>query len=546
MIIMKRRYPNKRALQTGRWLRIACVVFALLFILQGYLVMSGVLPQTRYMGEAVFFALVGSGVLLAAYSVLSRNNSRPIAFARIIGLELVAVGLIITSTGFGSLLSLSLILLLFEAYRIYSLRGLMVSATILTISIILDIYRALELGLPNISDTIVVVLALIAITVVSAAILRIQSVRQAVLEKSRAQADLERYRVSTLMNNLAQGVLSVDSRGIVRMYNAAALSILDTNGSLNGHHIDEVFKVRDEHGKRLHMFSLMKKSKYTEVYDDLFYRYSDDIARLEVSVTPIRVGKHHSRLDIDQGFILLLRDITKQKNLDEERDEFISVVSHELRTPLTIAEGTLSNIEAMYQKGMASPERIRPALEAAHEQMVFLSKMVNDLSTLSRAERGVADEAETIDVSELLRALYAEYTPSAKAAGLALDLDVPHRVGKVHVSRLYLTELLQNFITNAIKYTKEGSVKLVAARTHDTVTISIVDTGIGISKGDKEKIFDKFYRSEDYRTRETRGTGLGLYVAIKLASKLGTKIDLKSRLNHGSTFSISLKITDQE
>lgn len=521
-------------------------MFALLFILQGYLVMSDVLPQTRYMGDGMFFALVGCGVLLAIYSAFSHHTSKPLAFAQVLGLELVAIGLIVTSTGFGSLLSLSLILLLFEAYRVYSLRGLMVSATILTLGIILDIYRALELGLPNVSDAIVVVLALIAITVVSAAILRIQSVRQAVLEKSRAQADLERYRVSTLMNNLAQGVLSVDSRGIVRMYNAAALSILDTNGSLNGHHIDEVFKVRDEAGKRLHIFSLMKKSKYTEVYDDLFYRYADDTARLEISVTPIRVGKHHSRLDIDQGFILLLRDITKQKNLDEERDEFISVVSHELRTPLTIAEGTLSNIEVMYQKGMASPERIRPALEAAHEQMVFLSKMVNDLSTLSRAERGVADEVELIDVSELLHALYTEYIPSATAAGLTLDLDVPHRLGKVRVSRLYLTELLQNFMTNALKYTNDGGVKLVVSRTHDTLTISVVDTGIGISKGDKEKIFDKFYRSEDYRTRETRGTGLGLYVAMKLADKLGTNITLKSRLNHGSTFSIALKVADQE
>lgn len=541
---MKRRYPNRRTLQTGRWLRIACVVFGLLFILQGYLVMSDVLPQTRYMGDGVFFALVGCGVLLAGYSVFSPNTSKLVALAKVIGLELVAIGLIVTSAGFGSLLSLSLILLLFEAYRVYSLRGLMVSATILMLGIIFDIYRALDLGLPNVSDTIVVVLALIAITVVSAAILRIQSVRQAVLEKSRAQADLERYRVSTLMNNLAQGVLSVDSRGIVRMYNAAALSILDTNGSLNGHHIDEVFKVRDEHGKRLHIFPLMKKSKHTEVHDDLFYRYSDDIARIEVSITPIRVGKHHSRLDIDQGFILLLRDITKQKNLDEERDEFISVVSHELRTPLTIAEGTLSNIEAMYDKGIASPERIRPALEAAHEQMVFLSKMVNDLSTLSRAERGVADETELINISDLLHSLYAEYLPSATAAGLALDLDTPHNIGEVHVSRLYLTELLQNFITNAVKYTKEGGVKLVASRTRDTITISIVDTGIGIGKGDREKIFDKFYRSEDYRTRETRGTGLGLYVAIKLASKLGTKIELKSRLNHGSTFSISLKAID--
>lgn len=539
---MTRKYQNRRALRTGKWLRVACVVFALLFMLQGYLVMTGILPQMRYMGSGVFFLLVLCGAILAGYSILSHEKDPRVLLARTVALEIVAIGLVVTSSGFGSLLSLALILLLYEGYRVYGIKGLILTATVLTLGIIFDIYRAIELRLPNISDIIIVVLALIAITVVVSAILRIQGVRQAVLEHSKAQAELERYRVSTLMNNLAQGVLSVDSHGIVRMYNAAALGILDTNGSPSGHHIDEIFKVRDEEGRRIHIFPLMKKSKHTVVYDDLFYKYSDDVVRLEVSITPIRVGKHHARLDIDQGFILLLRDITKQKNLDEERDEFISVVSHELRTPLTIAEGALSNIEAMYDKGYDSPDRIRPALKAAHEQMVFLSRMVNDLSTLSRAERGVADEREPIDLSELLIGLYHEYNESAHTAGLHFNLDAPQQLGTVLASRLYLSELLQNFLTNAIKYTKEGSVTLHASVAHGKVTLAVTDTGIGISKADKEKVFDKFYRSEDYRTRETRGTGLGLHVAKKLATKLGTVIELKSRLNHGSTFSITLPL----
>lgn len=405
-------------------------------------------------------------------------------------------------------------------------------------------------GLPKVhymSDAVLVsflVLVIVVVGVMWRTIIHAQQVRQKALEKSRAQADLEKDRIATLMNNLAQGVLSVDSKGIVRMYNAAALNILDTNGSLNGHHIDEVFKVRDERGKRLNLLSLIKDISHTKTMDYLYYHYADDVARLEVTATPIQAGKKHSRLDIDQGFILILRDITKQKNLDEERDEFISVVSHELRTPLTIAEGTLSNIEAMYKKGISAPERLQPALKAAHEQIVFLSKMVNDLSTLSRAERGIADAAELIDINELMHGLYTEYLPSATEAKLKLDLDVPHNIGSVHASRLYLAELLQNFITNAIKYTASGSVKLVATRQKDVITLSVIDTGIGISKADKKSIFDKFYRSEDYRTRETRGTGLGLYVALKLAAKLGTTIDLKSRLNHGSTFSIRLKATD--
>jgi signal transduction histidine kinase len=102
-----------------------------------------------------------------------------------------------------------------------------------------------------------------------------------------------------------------------------------------------------------------------------------------------------------------------------------------------------------------------------------------------------------------------------------------------------------NFITNSLKYTKEGEITLHVARKDGVVTFEVKDTGIGISKTDQAKIFNKFYRSEDYRTRETGGTGLGLYVAAKLAKKLGTKIELTSRLNHGSSFSFKLPADDK-
>jgi signal transduction histidine kinase len=244
--------------------------------------------------------------------------------------------------------------------------------------------------------------------------------------------------------------------------------------------------------------------------------------------------------------VLILRDITKAKSLEEERDEFISVVSPELRTPITIAEGTISNVRLMAERSMTPPGTLERSLADAHEQILFLARMVNDLSTLSRAERGVADTPEQINIKEMLDSLYGEYAPEAKKKQLRFDLDTSGKLGTVTASHLYLRELLQNFITNAIKYTKEGSVTLRAERDGQTVRFEVSDTGIGISKSDQVKIFNKFYRSEDYRTRETGGTGLGLYVAFKLSKKLNTKIDVKSRLNHGSSFSFSLSADNDQ
>ena len=135
-----------------------------------------------------------------------------------------------------------------------------------------------------------------------------------------------------------------------------------------------------------------------------------------------------------------------------------------------------------------------------------------------------------------------EYAPQAAEKGLAFNLDIGSSLGEVKASSLYLQELLQNFITNAIRYTPKGSVTISIKKQKDgQIKFKVKDTGIGIGKADLGKIFDKFYRAEDYRTRETSGSGLGLYVAAKLARKLNCKIEVQSRLNHGSTFSFSLK-----
>ena len=105
---------------------------------------------------------------------------------------------------------------------------------------------------------------------------------------------------------------------------------------------------------------------------------------------------------------MILRDITKQKSLEEERDEFISVVSHELRTPLTIAEGSLSNLQIMMNREEISRDRLTENVVLSHNQVLYLAKMVNDLSTLSRAERGTADATEEIDVAAMIHDLYSE------------------------------------------------------------------------------------------------------------------------------------------
>lgn len=535
---------NTREGRTGLWMRVAAIIFPSLFVVQGLLVAFGVIDMGRYVNHTVFVVASIAFMGLAIASVLTPVSWRAGLYMRTWLFSFVGLILTMVTTGFATPLAVGLILMLYDAYRLLGVKGLLVSTLMMAVAIGIDIYRGLLIGDTFPVYPMLVAVGVLVVTGVILMILRVQHIRQSALEKSMSQAQLERDRINTLMNNLAQGVLSVDNKGIIRTYNAATLNILDTNESLIGKHIDEVLDVKNEEGKRVQLFSLMRREKRYLQRDDLYYHYSDDVVRIEIVVTPIRSSGLQREIDIDKGFLLLLRDITKQKNLDDERDEFISVVSHELRTPITITEGTLSNIRAIIEKGTMSKEKVEPALQAAHEQIIFLAKMVNDLSTLSRADRGLADTPENIDINELLTSLYNEYSDQVASHSLNFNLDVQHKIGEVHASRLYLAELLQNLITNAIKYTTKGSVTIRAKKVAGRVTISIVDTGIGISKADQKKIYDKFYRSEDYRTRETRGTGLGLYVASKLARKIDTSIKLKSRLNYGSEFSFTLPLID--
>jgi signal transduction histidine kinase len=165
--------------------------------------------------------------------------------------------------------------------------------------------------------------------------------------------------------------------------------------------------------------------------------------------------------------------------------------------------------------------------------------MINDLSTLSRAERGKLEiELATINIHDLVTELAENYGPQAEAKGLTIKTDIAKDVGELQSSKLYVREILQNFITNAVKYTEKGSVTIQARAKPKGVDFAVIDTGIGISKSDQNKVFDKFFRSEDYRTRANNGTGLGLYVTMKLVRLVHADLDVSSELNKGSTFSI--------
>lgn len=351
----------------------------------------------------------------------------------------------------------------------------------------------------------------------------------------RPNAKLEHERLTSLINSMADGVIAVDHRCRVQEYNGAALNILDVNSSIRGKTLGRILKLIDKDGAEVDVDIMIATTKTTTTNRELRIIYGDgSYISLNLNITPVHPSYGTGG---QRGYVLLLRDITREKSLEEERDEFISVVSHELRTPIAIAEGNISN--AQYIVNKSDNTEIKKALEEAHTQIIFLSEMINDLSTLSRAERGTLTlDHDTIDINVLLSDLRDSYQQQAADKGLKLVANPPSKPLQLASSALYVREVLQNFVTNAIKYTEKGSVTLSAKGDKSGVTFSVQDTGIGISKTDQARVFEKFFRSEDFRTRSNNGTGLGLYVTSKLARLLQADIRLESELNKGSLFTI--------
>lgn len=354
-------------------------------------------------------------------------------------------------------------------------------------------------------------------------------------------AEAERNRLLSLINSMADAVIATDKNGKITHFNSAALDLLNTNAALTDKNIDQLMVFLGKDNKPLNLIKEASRQTTPLKHDDThIINDNGESVSLYVSVSPIAAHFGHSKTE--DGYIFLLRDVTKEKTLEEQRSEFIAVTSHELRTPLAIAEANIST--ALLPQSGKIDDAPRALLEQAHQSIIFLGKLVTDLTTLAVAERdSLETEVTVLEPKALINELAADYQQQAKDKGLKLRVDIADKLPVVVTSVSHVNEILQNFLTNALKYTHAGTITIQVAPSPtdpQNIMFSVTDTGIGISVSDQKHLFNKFYRSEDYRTRETGGTGLGLYITAKLAQRLNAKISFESKLNKGSTFSLEV------
>lgn len=491
----------------------------------------------------VIITLVFIGLGIFRFFDFSRINARPMLFLSIYSI-IGFIGLVYM-TELSTPYVILWVPLVLVANLFYGTRGVWWTINILGFITIAKFAYALSIDAST-ADLLGVISAWFAAASVTLFYVSIQKVFEAdheELKRTYIEVKQQEQRLQALINNMTESVLVLDGEYRVTLYNAAALGLLDTNATITGKKLTDILRLEDAKKQVIDPSALIKNLNQATTRQDLYLVYSEnDRAALSTTFTPIRTAFGETMQD---GYIVTMRDITREKSLEEERDEFISVISHELRTPVTITEANISNAIVMQEKA-PEPAKVTKALNAAHDQVMYLANMLNDLTTFARAERGdLKLNGEHIAITALMQDIVGAYQKQAATKNLGLELKLDQSVPEDFVSNpLYIREILQNFIVNAIKYSDTGTITVSVRGSGDSVRFDVTDQGIGISTSDQQKVFNKFFRSEDYRTRSTSGTGLGLYIVRKLANVLHGKLELTSEIGKGSTF--SLIVPDQK
>lgn len=240
------------------------------------------------------------------------------------------------------------------------------------------------------------------------------------------------------------------------------------------------------------------------------------------------------------GAVAVLRDVTELRRLERVRSDFVANVSHELRTPLTSIKGFL---ETLLEGASEDPELSRRFLQIAHDETERLAGLVGGLLDLTRLESDQTLQPHPVDLGAVVQRAVSLFEARAAAKGLQLETRVSDTLSPVAGDFDLLTQLLVNLLDNAVKYTPASGRVLVSVEPGDgVIDLSVTDTGPGIPEKHQPRVFERFYRVDAGRARDSGGSGLGLSIVKHIAERHGGSVRLQSTPGQGATFTVSLPV----
>ncbi len=251
-------------------------------------------------------------------------------------------------------------------------------------------------------------------------------------------------------------------------------------------------------------------------------------------------------LDSDSGvgMLIVLHDVTELRRLEKMRREFVSNVSHELKTPLTAIQ---AYADTLLEGGLEDTENSRLFVERIQEQSDRLQQMIEDMLRLARIEsQADAFQLQPVSITKIVEFCVDARLAVARARNISLNYDCQDEGGKIVADEVGLRTIFENLINNALNYTPEnGNVDVRCWFENHQAIVEVKDDGVGISQEHHTRIFERFYRVDEARTRGTGGTGLGLAIVKHCVGVFGGEIDIESEVGQGTTFRVHFPLSEK-
>lgn len=372
--------------------------------------------------------------------------------------------------------------------------------------------------------------SLLIASIIDYSIAREREQDKAVIEQARAKDE-------ALLGSIGEGMIVTSTSGAIVRVNNQALKLLGfRDGDLIGKDLYDMVKLVDgSHSfitreKQPPFLAMLHMKTIIWKLQDIFMQRKDG-SRFPVSLTsaPVRLNS------VPIGAITVFHDVSREHEIDQAKSEFVSFASHQLRTPVTVIRG-YSDMLLSGDAGLLSDTQ-KTFVKKIASSVILMNDLIDEFLNVARIELGLfTSKIERVSVLKLIDDVAANLEQSFLDNKLVLTKSIPHDLPYLSTDQKLLYSVIQNLITNSIKYTSEhGVIKISAREESSSILISVADSGIGISKSEQSKIFSKLYRGENAQ-KLTGGTGLGLYICKIIIEYLGGSIWFTSSKDKGTTF----------